>query len=733
MNRQPYSRAAMHGVSSLVIALGVATQIAPAVLAQPNSIPIPRPAIREEPAAPALPAPAPAQAVTVAARPVAQLGTSERANLVEAFTAMRRGDWTRARFSADQSGNAVAKAIVEWRFVLDEGAGASFEAIDAFRAEHPNWPRNEALLIRAERAMSPEMDPQQVIAWYGARVPASATGLIRLGEALIATGKRPEGADLIRKAWIQGNFALSDETLVLSTHGTIFSDADQRARLDFLLARGDTMAARRQIPRVDGEAQRIAEARMRLAASPAALRNVIQTLPENLREHPEILFEEARAFRLRGEDEEAWAIMQKAPMAKADIVLPERWWAERHIMTRDALKVGRFDVAYNLVSQHAMESGGGFADAEFLSGWIALRFQNKPEAAAGHFKLLAEGVSLPISKARGLYWLGRAEEAMARSADAVAAYRKAAEYPETYYGQLAVARINDAPVLRLRSGMSVTAPEARNAFEADERVQAIRLLADLDDKDTARLFATRIAAGSNDAKRLQLLAELMQSLGDSAMSVRVAKLASYNGVLLTPYLDPLVALPSLPGTVAAPESALVLGLTRQESEFDSGAVSTAGARGLMQLMPATARRAASTLRMPYRARDLTEQPKYNMQLGMATLSDYLGQWSGSYILGIATYNAGPGNVVRWVEIYGDPRDPNIDPIDWVELIPFGETRNYVQRVLENAGVYRNLLAGRDQPLSILTDLHRPNAAKATVVKYVPPTPTEAPRPAAGLP
>jgi soluble lytic murein transglycosylase len=471
---------------------------------------------------------------------------------------------------------------------------------------------------------------------------------------------------------------------------------------------------------------------MRLTASPSSLGNVVQTLPENLRDTPELLFEEARALRLRGDDETAWTTMLRAPSEKGTVVLPERWWSERHIMTRDALKAGRLDVAYNLVSQHTMESGGGFADAEFLSGWIALRFQNKPELAVTHFRELAENVSMPISKARGYYWLGRAEEALGRAPDALAAYRKAAENAETFYGQLAMARLDENAMLRLKSGMSVPAADARTMFESDERVQAIRILSEVGDKDTMRLFATRMALDSMDPARLQLLSELMVSLGDPAMSVRTAKLASYNGVLLTTYLDPVMPVPSLPSGASAPEPALVLGLTRQESEFDAGAVSSAGARGLMQLMPATAKRAAGSLKLPYRPRDLS-QPQYNMQLGMATLSDYLGQWGGSYILAIAAYNAGSANVVRWVETYGDPRDPSIDPIDWIEMIPFGETRNYVQRVLENVQVYRNLLGGGEQRLSILSDLYRPNAPKVTVVKYEPPKPAESPRAASTAP
>jgi soluble lytic murein transglycosylase len=243
-----------------------------------------------------------------------------------------------------------------------------------------------------------------------------------------------------------------------------------------------------------------------------------------------------------------------------------------------------------------------------------------------------------------------------------------------------------------------------------------------------RLFAIRMANDRDNPKHLQLLAQMMVSLGDPAMGVRVAKTASYNDIILLSSLAPVVPLPKFPGAVAGPEAALVLGLTRQESEFDAAAVSTAGARGLMQLMPATAKQTAAAHRMTYRLKDLTTDPKYNMQLGMAALEEYLEYWGGSYILSIAAYNAGTGNVNKWVEANGDPRDPTIDPIDWIELIPFGETRNYVQRVLENIELYRNRLSGSEQKLTILSDLYRPKLPSVIVVKYQPPPPAEVPIP-----
>jgi soluble lytic murein transglycosylase len=267
--------------------------------------------------------------------------------------------------------------------------------------------------------------------------------------------------------------------------------------------------------------------------------------------------------------------------------------------------------------------------------------------------------------------------------------------------------MSSEPVLQLTTALPDIA-SVQPAFVLDDRVRAMRVLADLGQRTLLRVFAMSIANETENAGYFNLLADLMAGYGDRTAALRIAKLASYKNVVLLPYLDPLVELPALPAG-ASVEPALVLGLTRQESEFDAGAISTAGARGLMQLMPATARRTATAYGITYRQAGLSD-PTYNMRLGMAHLSDLLRQWNGSYILTIASYNAGPGNVENWIETYGDPRTSEIDPLDWIELIPFGETRNYVQRVLENTQVYRNRLTGSDQRLALRTDLHRPNAS-----------------------
>jgi soluble lytic murein transglycosylase len=655
--------------------------------------------------------------------------TASRGLLDQTITAAKNGEWTRATNLAVQTGSRPAQLFVEWLYLSDAGTDATFGQLSAFLSAHPNWPRRDAMLTNAEKAMPADIDPRLVVAWYGDREPLTPMGMIRLGEAHLVSGNRERGLELIRKAWCEDSFSASEEDAILGAHGDILRDADHRARLDQRLSVDDIAAARRQIARVDGTSRQVAEARLKIKSGPDAVASIMASLPAELHANRGLLHDASRAYRRRDRNEEAYQILLKTPADSIVANSPEGWWSERHTLTRDALKDKRYQLAYDIASRHGLQSGAGFADAEFLSGWIALRFLNKPDAALKHFQSLANGVSLPISIARGWYWSGRAEEALQHPNEAIAHYRKAAENAETFYGQLALARIEETPVLRLATSAHTPTRADQAAFDADERVGVIRTLSQAKDRSLARVFAVRMANDQPaDPKKLELLAQLMIAQGDPAMGVRVAKLASYSGVMLMSHLAPVVTLPRFPGNAAGPDPALVLGVTRQESEFDPAVVSSAGARGLMHLMPATARRAASMNRLGFKLNDLTSNPRYNMQLGMVTLDDYLAYWGDSYVLAIASYNAGPTNVRKWVEANGDPRDSSVDPIDWIEMIPFSETRNYVQRVLENIEIYRNRLSGSDQRLTILADLYRPKLPNRVVVKEQVPPATEVPIP-----
>jgi soluble lytic murein transglycosylase len=650
-------------------------------------------------------------AANAAPEPMAPIGEpvlspADRAIFIDASNAADRNDWVRARQLAAQGSDPIAKRIIQWRYVLDETSGASFQEIGDFLYQNPNWPRRDTLLARAEKAMPPELAPAQVIAWFGTRMPVTSQGRMRLGQAMMLAGRTQEGSDLIRKAWIENNFTPAEETQILFTYGSALTEVDQRARLDRILATEGIADAQRQMARVDAGSQALADARLRLKLNPTLASTLMATLAPSVANDARFQFDYARALRRFDRDEEAWTAMLRASAIKGAMD-PNLMWSERHIMARDALKARRYDIAYALVADHGVPSGAGFADGEFLAGWIALRWLDKPEVALTHFQRLAGGVTLPISRARAWYWSGRALEALGRMPEAETSYRKAANDSSTFYGQLALTHMSTEPVLQLTAALPDLAA-VQPAFQLDDRVRAMRVLADLGQRTLLRVFAFSIANETENGGYFSLLADLMSRYGDRTAALRIAKLASYKDVVLLPYLDPLVELPAAPSG-ANVEPALILGLTRQESEFDAGAVSTAGARGLMQLMPATARRTANQYGIGYRQASLND-PSYNMQLGMAHLNDLLRQWNGSYILTIASYNAGAGNVENWIETYGDPRGSEIDPLDWLELIPFGETRNYVQRVLENTQVYRNRLAGSDQRLALRTDLHRPNAS-----------------------
>ena len=720
----------------IVAALSLGLALLPSttsVLAQPESSSGDSPAVFDAPSQPgvrmmapipdksdAIPIPtrkpaAPAKAAAKSAEKAASTPANTNHGLLAQAFATAGKNWNRARLLAAESGSQIGRLIVEWRYLIDEMSGANFEVISAFLNEHPNWPRRDALTARAERTMPEDLDPRDVIAWFNAHPPVSGIGNIRLGAALMDTGKRAEGIALIRKGWCDFTFSPFDENKIATTYANVIGPAEHRARLLKQLARDDIGGAKRQMLRVDSDTRRLANALIQLKASPATVKPLLASLPESIRNDPELMFEAARALRRRNQDEDAWALMAKTPADKDAMAMPDRWSIERQIMARDALKAGRSELAYQLASTPALDADAGttFMDAEFLAGWIALKFLHRPEIAHRHFDRLAKGVTYPISVARAHYWLGRSDEAIGKPADAAAEYRVAAAYPAVFYGQLALANLADTPLLHVNTMSSDALPSERTAFDADERVQAIRLLMDFNDRTMIRQFALAIATDTPDAKRLSMLEELVASAGDQALGVKVAKNASYADIYLQPYLHPVLPVPKYSGD--APEAALVLGLARQESEFDVNAVSTAGARGLMQLMPATAKRTASSKHLPYRPNDLNKAD-YNMQLGMATISEYLDHWEGSYILAIASYNAGPTNVRNWVDTYGDPRDPTVDPIDWIESIPFPETRNYVERVLENLEVYRNRLNNSDQKLGIIADLYRPNPMSMTAIR-----------------
>lgn len=616
------------------------------------------------------------------------LSAQDRTIFREALAASEKNRWKRARRTAARGSDGLAAKIIDWMYLTAPGTGAPFSEISKFIEENPEWPRQTTLRRNAERMFSASnLGDEEALAWYQAWPPVSADGRARLAEAMINTGEREAGIAILRKAWIEGNFTRARERNLWRKHRKTFSQRDNIARLDRLIWAKRRSAARRMLSRVGPAYRRVGVARIALMESAGNVDTLIARVPKALKDDEGLAFERMRWRRRKGFDERAREILLEPP---EDFDRPDRWWAERRLQVRRSLREGFITDAYRIAREHAMEPGGAdYAEAEWTSGWIALRFLEDKSDALVHFERVHDAVSYPISVARAAYWAGRAAEAVNNDVAAREWYDKAATHGYTYYGQLAREKLAYGPLLAFPRDPKPTVAETAR-FRENELVRAARLLAALGHKKRITSFVLRLEDQAKTPGERELAAALAHSLDRPDLSVRVAKKAAQDGVTMVSRAHPL---PVINGTSENEiEFALALAIARQESLFNPKAISPAGARGLMQLMPLTASKVARRLKISYNRSRLISDPDYNVRLGSAHLDELLRKFDGSYAMAIAAYNAGERRVNAWVRDNGDPRSADVDEVDWIEMIPFDETRNYVQRVLENVVVYRQRLA-----------------------------------------
>ena len=497
--------------------------------------------------------------------------------------------------------------------------------------------------------------------------------------------------------WVNADFNKLDERSFLQRYRGMLRQADHVARLDRLVWGGYRAEARRIYPLVPPEYRALAETRLALGAEEAGAERLISRVPADLQRDPGLLYERVRWRRRKEHYADAIALLDGAPK---DMGHPEAWAVEREVLARYALADGNSRVAYRIAAAHGLDTGAHFAELEFLAGWIALKFAHQPDTAYDHFVRLYETVKLPISRARGAFWSAEGADAMGYRQLANAWYATAADFITTYYGQLAAAHLGAPGASRIVEPQPTPADTA--SFYRRDLVKATRAFAQIGADEYVRTFVHDLSDRAETPVDHALVARLASEIGRPDLAIAAAKRASYAGVTLLAEGYPLEEVP--PG--GSVERPLILAMTRQESAFDRAAVSTAGARGLMQLMPATASHVAKALGMPFSQSRLTGDVRYNLTLGRAYLGDMLGSFAGSYVLAVAAYNAGPARVQEWIANFGDPRKKNVDVIDWIESIPVAETRNYVQRVLENLQVYRFRLGDRRLAFSLASDLRR---------------------------
>lgn len=640
-----------------------------------------------------------AQAATRA--PVALPSHEIRDHYRKAFAAAESGRWDDVRRLTQAGKDPLANKILHWLELQQPRSGAAFEDVAAFIDANAEWPGQDLLIRRAEEALVDRTEDSLVLAWFAGRAPATVDGAMRYAEALFRSGERAKAIQLVRDTWATGVFGEKQEAQFLARYGQHLSLDHHAARIDRLIWEGRHGDARRILGKVDAGRRAVAEARIRLATMSGGVDAAVNRVPAHLQNDPGLVFERARWRRRKGQTDGALELL-KTPMRNPG--RPEIWWPEREFHIRRLVGAGRMGEAYRLARDHAMTGGASFSEAEFLAGWIALRFLNDGRGALRHFTKLYDAARFPVTQARGAYWAGRAAEAVGDRATARKWFETAARFAVTYYGQRAQARLPAEARPEIPRTPEATANE-RRAFERSELTRAARLLSELGQDERVKPFVIRHVQLAKTPGKHALAAEFALSLGRPDLAVSAAKRsAQIAGIML-----PQQGWPVVPYVRdGRPERALVLATIRQESAFEPQAVSRAGARGLMQLMPATARAVAKEMGMGRDHSDhrLLADPAYNVDIGRSYLRSLIDDYDGSYVLALAAYNAGPGRVRQWIRDSGDPRAPHVDAVDWIELIPFAETRNYVQRVLENVQVYRWILGEDQLAQSMPADLKR---------------------------
>jgi soluble lytic murein transglycosylase len=625
------------------------------------------------------------------------------------MSAIRAERWPAAEQAASALADPVAGKLVTWFRLLAPGA-ATLSEITAFMADSPDWPLQSALARRRDAALAAEPNDATAATECDRPRPfvvASAAALARCAEAYAQLNRAADAAAMARRAWIAGPADANWELHFMQRWGSAITREDQWARFD-RLAWTDTVSARRQAARLEAPDRPRAEARLALRGDDPNGAALVAALPEAQRHDPGLVLELARWLRRAGQDDDALALWKGEASAAERTAPPERraaFWDERNRLARQRLRIGDNEGAYALAADDALSGGESLLDAQFLAGFIALRKLNAPAMALPHFRALAAASQATITQARAHFWLARTAAAQGDDKAARAEYQQAAAYPSTFYGQAAEQALGEVPAARIAAQPDPAADGERALeFAGRELARGAAWLVSWGEPGRAESFLLRLNDVTPDAADRTLAARLAAGLGMPDVAITIARRAGRDGITLLQAGWPApLAVPADVGI----ERALALGIIRQESSFDTSTVSPAGARGLMQLMPDTARLMAHDLGLRVSIPALTGDAQYNIRLGCTYMRQLLDQFRGSIPLAVAAYNAGPSRVQDWLVGYGDPRTDATGMIDWIELIPFSETRNYVQRVIENLVVYR-AESGETGP--VLAQAHLPAAA-----------------------
>ncbi len=694
-----------------------AKQKAPKTAAQPPAAKAPEPAG----ALHAVPRPRPEEAehtarydAAIAAARDHKLGEDDADRIRDAVSAIAGGNLTKGKALRDQIGDGAGRKLIDW--YLHRGGYGTAQEIRTFLAANSFWPDRPLLTQRAEQALFySEAGPAEVKAYFADTPPTTGVGLAALAAALAADKDEAAAKVAAAKAWVEFDIPAGHESDVLERIGKLLTEADHKRRLDRLLLADSRWASerserastiRRAIGRLSAPEKKKAEARLAVFLRSKNAHTLMAKLaPEALAKEWGLAVHKAQTLRRQNKDEAAWKILLAEPEPTLKIK-PDGWWEEWRANAYAALRAGKPATAYALVHAPGHLHINSHNDACFLAGWLALRHLHDPKKALPHFQALAQSADGPLTRSRAHYWLGRTFEALGNQAKARESYRTSALQVDTFHGQLARLKLDpNASALKIGPPKAPTLDDITR-FNGRDVVHAavIAHKAGLD-RNLVRAFLIHLRPHIETEVELAMLAHLAEAMGDTQIAVRIGKHGVARGFNLIYYAYPVHRLPAYKPLRDPPETAVILGIARQESEFNVATMSGAGARGILQVMPLTARHICRAYGIRCDIARLNKDAAYNTMFGSAYISDRVDEFNGSYILAIAGYNAGPGRAREWIREFGDPRDPRVDPIDWIHRIPIQETRDYVQRVLSNIQIYRARL-GEANAVRLNADLRR---------------------------
>ena len=616
----------------------------------------------------------------------------------KAISEMQKSKWTTSLKIAKKAKDKSIYNFIQWKHLLTSGNQASFYDYKVFIDQNSKYPRIGRLKYLAEHKLSTaKISPKKIIDWFDSKEPLSGYGKMIIGESFILTGNKDKGKKLIKEGWITADLSKNELKFFRKKFKKYLNADDYIKRADYLAWNNKYWDLKRLLRYLPKDYELLYTARQILMTRGYGVDQAIKNVPEKFKNDAGLNYDRLKWRRKRGRVDSSLEILLSIKNDKNYLVEPEKWWKEREIISRALIYKKKYETAYKISSNHGMSKGSDFAAAEWMSGWIALSFLNDPLIAKDHFQNFYKNVNYPISTSRGAYWLGRTYEKLGDKEQSMYWYDIASKYLTTYYGQLAFLKLDPSGKFELNKDMEID-DKYRYIFFNKELVKITYLLDELK-KDKYTKFILRHLANDNIQKGSEVLAaELATNIQRYDFAIQISKISSYQKRFHNKFNYPIISTPKTINGRKIPESAFILSIIRQESEFDLSANSHAGAKGLMQLMPYTAKLVSKQAKLPYSKSRLTSDPEYNINLGSHYIAGLILQYEGAYPFAIAAYNAGPNRVKYWKKINKNPQKKQINYVDWVELIKFRETRNYVQRVLENYNVYRYILEKKPIPM-----------------------------------